>query len=182
MAAPTRTEGSSADLTWSVWKGVQLGESIDPIRVDAADAIAEGDMPHASRGIVSRQVTAAPPPLVVYVERRIADVDDLLEEGEVPPSGEAKSACLAHLARVSAVWLRRSDVPLPFCGSSGGGEIFCEWRRSGRRIFLMVSPRGRISLFWALTEGTHVVTAHTLDDPSHHETRIWIDWVLEDAS
>lgn len=147
----------------------------------AADATAEGNWPDPRRQAAALRISTRVPPLVQYAERRIADAEALLEEGDAPPSPEARTACRHHFSLVAGVWPSTPPMPLPFCGSSGAGEVFCEWRRGSRRVFLTFHPNGFLSLFYARVRGVGVVAADTVPRPSHLETAGFIRWVLGGA-
>jgi hypothetical protein len=91
---------------------------------------------------------------------------DLFDD-ELPPTEEAKSACLSQVPQAALHFPHGEVFPLPHVGAVGYGDLRCEWNRGERTVAVSFSPggEGRLHVFRNREDGSAATEHHGLPDP-----------------
>jgi hypothetical protein len=111
-----------------------------------------------------------------YLRKRLARLLQDIEEDEVPPSDEAQHACLDRLASAAARFETGSRFPFPHVGTSGEGDLTCEWQGDRRVVLFSISPQGKTALHRIVMSDTRVTDRETLLEPSPEALVTALKW------
>jgi hypothetical protein len=101
-----------------------------------------------------------------YLRKRLARLTQDIEEDEIAPSDEAKRECLDRLVSAATSFGVSSRFPFPHVGTSGEGDLTCEWQGDQRVVLFSLSPQGKTALHRIVMSDMGVTNRETLLEPS----------------